>query len=87
MSGARYVYIAPGQLINEVTDRWLQLSRLPYVIVHDASHSVSIAQGMLSYCAVIILFVEINDYNITPCRIYHGLVIWWKGTFTAVPTK
>ena len=26
-------------------------------------------------------------HNITPWRIYHDHVTWWKGVFTAVPTK
>ena len=27
MPGARSVYIVPNPLVNEITDRWLQLSR------------------------------------------------------------
>ena len=44
-----------------------QISHMLYV--HDAFFSVYIVSSLLSYCPVIMLFVEMNDHYITPCCI------------------
>ena len=43
MPWAHYVYFAPSPLVNEVTDRWLQLSRFAIGIKIEPSISFSVA--------------------------------------------